>query len=528
MKLDWRFRAASGEPPPTQTVTLNPIADTYLQANNPTRNQGTSSDLPVGELNNANGAVRRSLIKFDFSSIPNNSIITSATLSLFTKVDYSNNARKFQVYRVLQPWVENQATWKIRQKGSNWATAGAFGATDTEQTSIGFRDMTKSETINTYKDIVLDPTKIKQMITGGSFINNGFLLKADAENNDGYTFASSNNSSNKPKLVISYVVAVPTPTATPKITPTPKLTTMTISESFTGNGQIDASRLGWSGSVGTSVLLQSDKLAVSVPQGSTAVGGNNATVFPYINYQIPTIVGDFETTVDLAGINTTSGWEELKFAPGNGGSFSIRRNMSNSTETLEVWTSPNNVPSGMGKIASQSLPANSSPLRVKMARIGNEMYAYYYDGSSFIRITNVNYYPLMGNSSLPHMVVENGSPEYPATIGYFDNYYAEFSISGNNPTASPTASPLPHSPTPTPFVVDCIYLYQTHNVDFANCRNRGFARICFNKYTAQSQGCVTADRNDCTQNNTNAKNNILCLSGPTPKPVPTPKVTPHN
>jgi hypothetical protein len=47
-----------------QTVTLNPITDTYIQGNSGDENNATSVDLPIGELNNATGAIRRILIKF--------------------------------------------------------------------------------------------------------------------------------------------------------------------------------------------------------------------------------------------------------------------------------------------------------------------------------------------------------------------------------------------------------------------------------------------------------------------------------
>ena len=185
-----------------QTVTLNPITDTYIQGNSGDENNATSVDLPIGELNNATGAIRRILIKFDLSKIPAGSTIVSATLSLYNKKDYADTAGVFKVYRVKQVWVENQATWNIWKTGSKWATAGAFGATDTEQTDIGSRDMTASESVNTYKDWTLTASAIQEMVDG-TFTNNGFLLKADTELNDGYTFGSASDT-NKPKLVIVY------------------------------------------------------------------------------------------------------------------------------------------------------------------------------------------------------------------------------------------------------------------------------------------------------------------------------------
>ena len=221
----------------TQTVTLNPIMDTYMAGNDVTSNHASSDNLPVGELNNATGALRRSLIKFDLSQIPAGSTIISATLSLYNKVDYANTASVFRIYRVKRPWIENQVTWKVWKTGSNWSSSGGFGTGDTEPTDIGSRNMTANETLGTYDNWTLTSSAIQEIIDG-KFINNGFLIKSDTELNDGYTFASthSNNGSYPPQLAIVYegtAIITPTPncsmafslsTPTPTPTPTPTIT----------------------------------------------------------------------------------------------------------------------------------------------------------------------------------------------------------------------------------------------------------------------------------------------------------------
>jgi len=216
----------------TQTVTLNPIMDTYMAGNDITSNHASSDNLPIGELNNATGALRRTLIKFDLSQIPAGSVIISATLSLYNKVDYADTASVFRVYRVKQPWIENQVTWKVWKTGSNWSSPGGFGIGDAEPTDIGSRNMTANETLGTYDNWTLTSSAIQEIIDG-KFINNGFLIKSDTELNDGYTFASthSNNGSYPPQLAIVYegtAITTPTPNcsmafslSTPIVTPTP-------------------------------------------------------------------------------------------------------------------------------------------------------------------------------------------------------------------------------------------------------------------------------------------------------------------
>ena len=246
-RFNFLFRAASGEPsgePPAPTFTpiavdkkavLYPIADTYIKGSEVNSNQSSSTDLPVGELNSSKGAVRRSLIKFDLTSIPKDAVITSAMISLYRKVDYANKSSVFNVYRLKQPWVEKQVTWKIWKKGSNWASPGAFGATDTEQIVIGNRIMAANEAKG-YKDFMLSPGRIQEMVNG-TFANNGFLFKADSELDNGYTFASSANGTNsRPVMTVAYKIFVrPTATPTPKGIPTPTAIPNTCNANCIGN-----------------------------------------------------------------------------------------------------------------------------------------------------------------------------------------------------------------------------------------------------------------------------------------------------
>jgi hypothetical protein len=179
--------------------------DIYIESGAPTTNQNAQTVVSAGEFN-AGANITRTLIKFDLSSIPAGVTINSAVLSLYATTDLSSNARTFRVFRQLRAWVESQATWNIYSTGNNWATAGGFGATDCEQTDIGTRAFTATETLNEFKDFTLTASEVQEMITGGGFTNNGFLIKADTETDDQYLFAGSGNAtaSLRPKLVIDY------------------------------------------------------------------------------------------------------------------------------------------------------------------------------------------------------------------------------------------------------------------------------------------------------------------------------------
>ena len=195
------------------TLTLQPDGtagkDSFIIDSTPTTNAGTNVNLRVGE-ENGQTVIRRGVIEFDLSSIPEGSQIVSAklTLTLINDGDtYAANNRTLGVYRLLRDWVEAQVTWNIAKTDTNWGTAGASNtSTDRESSSIGSVTLQTTDSANDEKEITLDASKIKEMISGGGFTNNGFLLQMDSESNDLYEFASSDNvgTTKRPKLVIEY------------------------------------------------------------------------------------------------------------------------------------------------------------------------------------------------------------------------------------------------------------------------------------------------------------------------------------
>ena len=194
--------------------------DTFLQSTSPATNFGTDGGLRVGESNDATNRYTRSLIKFDLSSIPANATITSATLSLWTSADFSDNDRTIRVYRLKTAFDESTATWNEASSGVSWQTAGASGANDREATDIGAVMILANEPLNTEKQITLAPNKVQEWVSG-TFANNGFIIVADTELNDRFNYKSSDAgaSAQRPKLVVQYTVNGPTPT--PTLTPAP-------------------------------------------------------------------------------------------------------------------------------------------------------------------------------------------------------------------------------------------------------------------------------------------------------------------
>lgn len=308
--------APTATPAATFTVVLQPNGadglDTYLVSTSATSNFGTSAILGIGESNNAANRYTRGLLKFDLSSIPADAAITSATLSLWTSADLSSSDSTISVYRLKTAFNETQATWNNSATGTAWQTAGASGANDRESASIGSAQVLANESLNTEKQVPLNPSKIQEMVNG-AFTNNGFILAADTELNNRFDFKSSDNStaSQRPKLVIQFT----SPSTTPTPTPVPGF--------IFGNGFENGNFSAWSSS-------QTDSGDLLVSSQSAAVGNfgmeafiddtndlevddntpNNESHYSARFYLNPNSVNlpNNESTYVLIGSNTTAGW----------------------------------------------------------------------------------------------------------------------------------------------------------------------------------------------------------------------------
>jgi hypothetical protein len=178
--------------------------DARMFAGNADSPQGTLTVIGVGDT----GGVYRSVIKWDLSSIPANAVVTSATLSIYTVEDYSDNTRTMRAYRVLRAWVESEVTWNSYSTGNAWATAGCGNTTsDREATDIGSVSVASNLAGGSEVSISLTPSRVQEWISG-ALANNGILLKIDTESNDFYNYGSHENGTAgiRPKLVIEYTL----------------------------------------------------------------------------------------------------------------------------------------------------------------------------------------------------------------------------------------------------------------------------------------------------------------------------------
>ena len=191
--------------------------DTYLDKLAQTTNYGESADLRL------RGSVQCvSLIRFDVSDIPTSAVVTEASLDLRTNYyRYGTEPVVVNLYRLRQPWVESEATWRVRATGQMWDAPGAAGSGDRDPEP--FASMTLDSTDTWY---VVELTDAVQGWVSNPEENFGLVLESVGVGHD-FRFWSSDYERtivHRPRLCVDFVE--PTPTATPEptlppATPTP-------------------------------------------------------------------------------------------------------------------------------------------------------------------------------------------------------------------------------------------------------------------------------------------------------------------
>lgn len=199
----------------TLTLQPDPTAgiDTYTIESNPTTVQTTNVALTVRSL----AANRRiSLLKFDVSSIPADSTINSATLTLWTAASTGVTITLNNILAANSAWIEG-ATWDyavpstIRWAGDTGADGGtdagcSVSGTDFSATQLGAFTNVNAEAADTQYDIALTPAQVALWLTA----NYGFIMRVTAGATSVNSFRSSDyttDATKRPKLVVDYTLA---------------------------------------------------------------------------------------------------------------------------------------------------------------------------------------------------------------------------------------------------------------------------------------------------------------------------------
>lgn len=166
--------ASSGD----TTVRLPLTDDITIVSSTPNVIGDNNSGLRTGYNSSAGNS--RALFKVDLSSIPINSIVTNADLFLYFYQEASNTNNTVSVHRLKVPYNAAQTTYNKRNNSDSWVDAGGYNSADCEQSAIGGIDVSKDEAFG-WKRIVLGAIPLTNMLSDGSWTNNGFLMRSNAE-----------------------------------------------------------------------------------------------------------------------------------------------------------------------------------------------------------------------------------------------------------------------------------------------------------------------------------------------------------
>jgi len=200
----WLRRAlASGAMVVDPTVTVGAASGCSIDQTAPTYNGCAGSQLSEGYQSPDQ---LRTLLRFDVSSIPSDSVILNAQLGLYAQSMTGTSSKQVGVYRLTQSFTSS-ATWNAYDGTHAWASAGgdfSAGQDAVINPSVG------SAAGWTY----WYPTKLVQEWVDGAntdanpagYANNGLIVKDVTEHsvNNEITYASQTATSNQPYLQVAY------------------------------------------------------------------------------------------------------------------------------------------------------------------------------------------------------------------------------------------------------------------------------------------------------------------------------------
>lgn len=187
---------------PASVITLNPSGDAGIQKfswNTGDENWGSATQLWNASVS-AYGGNAYSLIKWDFSTVPTDAIVTSATLRMYYSWPLTNGdlptGRQCWFQQVNESWNEMTVTHNTLPAIGSGIFSFVVGPTWAN--------------VGTYQEWNSDDLKnwVSAAISDNTLAANGWYMAGPQEDNSGATF-DSREATYKPELVIEYVIPEP-------------------------------------------------------------------------------------------------------------------------------------------------------------------------------------------------------------------------------------------------------------------------------------------------------------------------------
>jgi hypothetical protein len=191
---------------PGTDLTLNPIADSFVNLNEPDSNFGGSPYLRTWSLSETYGFGYRSYLKFDLSGIPSAATVESAKLELYTAYRMGDETSKVEVHFC------DDNTWT--ELGITWNNAPSFDSASSYTNSEVAFDGTWYSWVLTEDVIRARPNQQLSLVLASSSSTIENFYSKDPSYAEEY----------KPKLTITYSGVESSPSPNPTATPTPTST----------------------------------------------------------------------------------------------------------------------------------------------------------------------------------------------------------------------------------------------------------------------------------------------------------------
>jgi hypothetical protein len=187
------------------TDTFSGVIDTELNQSNPTDNRYATNAFGVYKEGSGNHA--NALIMFPLTSLPDNIVVSAATVHFRIDTNVGAVSHTFTFKRALRDWITAlQATWNVWSAGNNWTTAGGLSDGNDRATSPSASAVVT--TGSGYK--TLDVIAMASVIEGwasGAIPNYGFHVeRTDAADDATYKIVSSSEEADtfRPYLTLTY------------------------------------------------------------------------------------------------------------------------------------------------------------------------------------------------------------------------------------------------------------------------------------------------------------------------------------
>jgi hypothetical protein len=181
---------AAGPARSQTTVTLNPVADASIDYLFGDANLGAADTLEVGYLSSR--YIRRALIRFNLSGVPEDATIDSALLKLYLQSSEGADPANFLAVLIAEDWVESQVTWN-NQPNRDQPTVGV-----TMNGVLGYKSIDVTDIARAWHNVP----------------HYGLELRGpESEPTYRRVFSSRENLETPPQLVVTYHLP-PSPTST--------------------------------------------------------------------------------------------------------------------------------------------------------------------------------------------------------------------------------------------------------------------------------------------------------------------------